>query len=420
MSTQSLRGESVDVAGVDEGFFCPESVMREFLLPVMSVEGRTMLVISTHNPKGERSVLKQFVCPPGEGGGRDAAMRMMDAVNITLVCDACLKRDPNIKRACVHRAYLLPRWKSADVGDTIGSALSTRLAQTELLGLSIPDDTYCFRKQDIAEACTQNVLHDVQLPTTGTRSSIYVIIDPAGAGPSSFFAVAAGAVLPDGKLCVLGGMRVRVADAMEKVGLVAQLCNALIERHIRAFAAGNCSMMICPESCSTDASYYMSLLPMTITRMRECVMWYRGKKQTGYGFVTNNMFKRDITIAMQRLLNEKPPRLCFDSNAVHVTAPDTPEAMCAPVQNLTAWSEEEMPNWRCVQKSSDPFRERPAWTFNGKQGGRPDDWCLCLCFLAHFAYSQEFLEGMVRVSDMETSSTLVTIAEGIVSGGRRL
>ena len=102
---------------------------------------------------------------------------------IELCCEAC--KENGRAHECNHLLHLVPRWQSEERHRKLKIMMQDRpdLIQSELAGLAFDSLQQVFRKADIA------AMFEAEPPSLEMDTTIWMVIDPAGGGPQSDYAV---------------------------------------------------------------------------------------------------------------------------------------------------------------------------------------------------------------------------------------
>ena len=119
-------------------------------------------------------------------------MRMRDRVtnlplfvclNIQLACKKCI--EDGKAHECQHMLHLVPRWQSSERHIKLKTIMEDRpdLIQSELSGLAFDS---C---QQIFKSAHLDIMFTQKSPQMVLNEAVYIMIDPAGGGPNSDYAV---------------------------------------------------------------------------------------------------------------------------------------------------------------------------------------------------------------------------------------
>lgn len=103
--------------------------------------------------------------------------------SIELACEKC--KEEGRAHECVHLLHLVPRWQSEERHRKLKIMMQDRpdLIQSELAGLAFDSLQQVFRKSDI-----QKMFDTPPLPLE-LHQMVWLVIDPAGGGPQSDYAM---------------------------------------------------------------------------------------------------------------------------------------------------------------------------------------------------------------------------------------
>lgn len=194
---------------LEEAAYCDTQVVNEVVLPLLSMRDSVLLCISTllessnhysrmftlKTPNGQ-PLFETSTFLTGPSLVPTTTLTFLPcAVQISLVCDACLQTDHPEK--CTHKAAEMPRWLSSSKLETIKTLLADdpALLMRESMGISAETTTRAFPEPHVVAYLERPKL----MPSR--CKFVYTSVDPAGGG-SSNFAIASVCLMDDGRVMV--------------------------------------------------------------------------------------------------------------------------------------------------------------------------------------------------------------------------
>lgn len=185
---QSLKGVGGEIVVLEEAAYCDPQVVKEVVLPLLSVSSSVLLCISTlREDDNHYSRMFQKKKPDGS--------MLFHTIQISTVCDKCRQSDAPEK--CNHKQTEMPRWLSSHKMEMIKNMLSDdpALLLRESMGISVESTSRAFKDAAIDDLVKSDQVFPMLL------SHIYVAVDPSGGGDSAF-AIASIGIMSNGDTVV--------------------------------------------------------------------------------------------------------------------------------------------------------------------------------------------------------------------------
>ncbi|MBX3087174.1 MAG: hypothetical protein KF742_01690 [Cryobacterium sp.] len=206
-----LRGLKAKVVVVDEAAFVNYRMFMDFLLPLMRVQGRRMIIISTPS-KSVNSPFSRWINEEDAERGKEGAARAFVRLVIQLMCEACSREK---KTECTHKAQVRPPWESAaqsKMAHHLMSLVDVNAANRELRGVAIDGDLEVFKVESVRKVFERTrwwsperlrvelsvvdpskpvVFYNISSRASWCPQVIFILIDPSGGGIGSDTAIIA-------------------------------------------------------------------------------------------------------------------------------------------------------------------------------------------------------------------------------------
>ena len=172
---------SGDVIILEEAAYCDPGLVSEVVVPLLSMQQSVLLCISTILDSGNH-YSKMMEMTDAFGA------KIFETIQITLVCDDCLKTDHPEK--CRHKLASMPRWLSSKKVETVRALLAEDPAMLlrESLGISADGSEKAFSAKDIESMIARTpppIVYNVREPEKNICHA-FVAVDPSGGGASAF------------------------------------------------------------------------------------------------------------------------------------------------------------------------------------------------------------------------------------------
>lgn len=176
----NIRGVHPNIVWMDEFEFQPEAVFTSAVLPLMSKEGRALLMTSTHN---EDYYIGNEIIQRGREHAR--------VINISLSCKYCKEKGPASAAACLHNQHLRPPWKNKGLRHIHINALAEMDQMsflTEMVNAGAGTGAV-FTRDDVENIAVLGRRHRINpftLPGRSTEPVLMIGVDPNGNGKDAY------------------------------------------------------------------------------------------------------------------------------------------------------------------------------------------------------------------------------------------
>lgn len=177
MQVGTTKGTGGDILILEEAAYVHPNFFYETVAPLMIVGTTTLLGISTLT--SEINFYTRLLKLRDKSTGAP----MFCSLSIKLSCDKC--QEDGKATECVHLLHLVPRWQNSERHVRLKTIMQDRpdLIQSELAGLAFDSLQQAFRPGDIEHAFDSRIRNPI------LDEGIYIMIDPAGGGPQSDYAI---------------------------------------------------------------------------------------------------------------------------------------------------------------------------------------------------------------------------------------
>lgn len=165
---------SGDLIILEEAAYCDQQLIAEVVVPLLTVQSSVLICISTLL-EGNNHYSRLFEIEDASGN------KMFETMQITLVCDECLKTDH--PERCTHKLAEMPRWLSSQKMDVVKAILAEDPAMLlrESMGVAADSSNKAFSSKEVDAFAARRVDLDVE------QTPIFLLaVDPAGGGTSQF------------------------------------------------------------------------------------------------------------------------------------------------------------------------------------------------------------------------------------------
>ena len=281
---------------------------------------------------------------------KHTGLPMFTVMQVELACDKC--KEQGKAASCVHMLHLVPRWQSSGKHERLRVIMSDRpdLIESELSGLAFDSLQQCFRKADIDAIFTIEPLPPV------LHNEIIIVIDPAGGGPHSDYAVVSFQ-RERGNITIVGIESLNTKEPTKWF--------ALLEEHIRQlrrnlYRSNSLVTIYVERNLGYEAEHHKHAL-----RHLEGVRFYEDAKAGRVGVLTTEQVKYGAMEMFNVMLRERRVAMC---KHFYSRSPDEMKMKLREQLQVYSFQYKEAAN--TFQKS--------RMALSCKVGGLKDDIAICL------------------------------------------
>ena len=295
---------------------------------------------------------------------------MFSVMQVQLACAACIEAGKG--SACPHLYHLVPRWQSSGKHRKLKTIMQDRpdLIESELSGLAFDSLQCCFRPVDIEALMTQEPLPPL------LNADIYIVVDPAGGGPHSDYAIVSFQ-RNRGTVTITGIDMLNTKEPSKQF--------LLLEEHIHKLRSNlyrtNSKITIFVErNLAFEAEHHRHALQHLPN-----VTFHTDEKAGRVGVLTTDSVKYAAMEIFNVMLRERRVSLC-----THFHSREPKEAKIRLREQLEVYSFQFKEALNTFQKS------RAA--LSGKIGGMKDDIAICIqlgCYWTSVGIVQKSQRGLL-------------------------
>jgi hypothetical protein len=281
---------------------------------------------------------------------KQTGLPMFTVLQIQLACERC--KEEGKAASCVHMLHLVPRWQSSEKHERLRIIMSDRpdLIESELSGLAFDSLQQCFRPGDIEAMFTIEPMPPL------LHNDIFVVVDPAGGGPHSDYAVVSFQ-RQRGNLTVIGIESLNTKEPSKQF--------ALLEEHIRrlrqnVYRSNSPVTVYVERNLGFEAEHHRHALGHV-----EGVQFHVDHKAGRVGVLTTDTVKYAAMELFNVMLREKRVALCkhFHSREPH---------------EMRVKLREQLEVYSFQYKEAANTFQKSRTALSGKVGGLKDDIAICL------------------------------------------
>ena len=301
---------------------------------------------------------------------KQTGLPMFTVLQIQLACEKC--KEEGKAANCVHMLHLVPRWQSSDKHERLRVIMSDRpdLIESELSGLAFDSLQQCFRPGDIEAMFTIEPLIPV------LHNEIFIIVDPAGGGPHSDYALVS-LQRDRGNVTIVGIESLNTKEPSKQF--------YLLEEHIRElrrniYRSNSPVTVFVERNLAFEAEHHKHAL-----RHLEGVRFHEDDKAGRVGVLTTETVKYAAMELFNMMLREKRVSVCR-----HFHSREPREIKVRLREQLDVYSFQYKEAANTFQKS------RTA--LSGKIGGLKDDIAICLqlgCYWTSVGVLHKTARGLI-------------------------